>query len=317
MNHAPDKKQLITLAEECISRGHEKRPEIHWLENRYNDLQKKHQLKRKTDTDNLIFRKMYGTEPLNSSDTTKIRFWRTGHHLPITREECISFGHALELNDTDMDVLLLDYFDSCRIVYEQPSDCNPQNYQKKCDTLEALVSDYLAEFPDTMLKQYSIPSDNRRPFLRHLYFVDAFCHISSSNNSAMNTVILEKHICSANYATELARSLQLLGTIPRKTMLRHLLLFGKSHLTLDWINQMLELLEYRPLREEHTLVTGEHLDWLLIQLIRLYEEYRASHSPEESLDWFREACCILDQYFVSQKENRLRFLYFKSLRYNT
>ena len=316
MKHSPDKELLITLAEECITRSNKIRPEIHWIETRYHELQERHHLTKKSDTDKLIFRKMYGTDPVSATNTTKIRFWRTGRHLPTSHEECLAFGRALELSSSDMDIFLLHYLDGCRVIYETASENNTGNYLQKCAMLDNLVQTYLDEIPEHTLTQYSIPTENRKPYFRHLYFVDAFHHIDS-DKKFLPEESLKKHVSSANYATELARSLRLIGMVPRKTMIRHLILLGKANLSLDWINQMLVLLEYRPLHEDHTLVTGEHLDWLLIRLIQLYEEYKMNHSPEDSLHWFRESCCILDHYFAEKQKNHLRFLYFKSLYTNT
>ena len=96
-------------------------------------------------------------------------------------------------------------------------------------------------------------------------------------------------------------------------MLRHLIIFDLPHLTLEKLNRQLEFFGYLPLCEEHTMTGGERLDWLLIRLIKLYEEACAGKEEKECLAWFREACRILDRFFVESGKQRMRFMYFKSL----
>lgn len=105
------------------------------------------------------------------------------------------------------------------------------------------------------------------------------------------------------------------GEIPRKTMIRHLLLLGLPDMTLEKMNEQLIFFGYLPLREDHTLTGGEYLDWLLIQLLKKYEEIRLQNpaDDEESVSWFRKVCRIMDEYFVKMNKPRLRFMYFKAL----
>ncbi|MDE6621348.1 MAG: hypothetical protein K2K74_12845 [Lachnospiraceae bacterium] len=83
---------------------------------------------------------------------------------------------------------------------------------------------------------------------------------------------LSGHFLSVSYESELTKSFKLEGEIPRKTMLRHLLLLGMPFISHQVLNDGLMNLGYLPLTEGHTMITGEYLDVLLLFFLSLYEE---------------------------------------------
>ena len=148
--------------------------------------------------------------------------------------------------------------------------------------------------------------------MRHLYYTDAleyvFCGMAEQKE------YLKRHIISVNYDSEFGRSMKLLGIIPRKTMIRHLLILGMPQISREWMNEQLRLFGYLELQEQHTLRGGERMDWLLIRLLRRYEEFRPGRTAEECRGWMRNQCRILDMLFEKVGRKHLRFMYFKSLK---
>ncbi len=96
-------------------------------------------------------------------------------------------------------------------------------------------------------------------------------------------------------------------------MIRHLIIFNMPDLTLDKLNQQLAFLGYLPLQEDHTLVSGEKLDWLLIHFIRNYEKKAKILPSEICAEWFQESCRTLDYFFMKEGKPHLRFMHFKAL----
>ena len=89
---------MLELAEECLASGRTERPEKRWMEQVYDRFRAENGQLGKAEADQLIFREMYAAEPEKGSDTLKIRYWRTGRHLPASREQCRLFGKALQLS---------------------------------------------------------------------------------------------------------------------------------------------------------------------------------------------------------------------------
>lgn len=310
MNDTPTSEQLLDLGKECILLSSQKRPELQWLNLRYRHIQDKYQLKNKQETDLHLYKAMYHQTPLNHSELLKIRYWRTGKHVPINREQCLLFGKALELSPEDMQFLIQGYYDRSLEVYDPSCSSFDALYLKRCDYMERLTDTYLQK---SMSKQtQNIPLEKQRVYLRHLYFADAFHYVHTLPETNVSQT-LSDHLVSKRYDSEFSRQLKLLGEIPRRTMLRHLMIFGLPELTLEKLNKQLAAFGYLPLQAEHSLITGERLDWLLIHLFEIYEELRTSKEPEQCLAWFQEACRILDHFFIKEQSPRLQFMYFKAL----
>ena len=111
-------KRILALAEECIRLGKQELPEKQWIGRMYERFRAANGMPGKAETDGLIFRKMYGNAPEKASDTLKIRYWRTGRHLPGSREQCMAFGRALELSADETQYLIQGYYDRCDRVFE-------------------------------------------------------------------------------------------------------------------------------------------------------------------------------------------------------
>lgn len=308
--HTDTIRKLYELADTCILLGQKERPELIWLKEKHSQIQKKYQLKNKTSADEFLYEHMYGHSPEKPSDTLKLRYWRTGRYTPGNREQCLLFGTALELSDEDMIYMIQNYYDRNLTVYLSEAAESDTAYMQKCTYLKLFAESYLDKVSSERLTDLRIPDGQNAHYLRHLYFTDAFSYVHMPE---MKQNVLSKHITSTRYDSEFTRQMKLLGEIPRKTMVRHLLIFGLPDLTLEKMNQLLTFFGYLPLTEDHTLTCGEHLDWLLIHLFELYGKECERLSSGDRLDWFQEASRILDAYFTENNHPHLRFMYFKAL----
>lgn len=304
------KKQLHKIAEKCIDLTEKTRPEVLWLQERHQRLMTDCQWKSKIDTDHYIYEQMYQKKPKELHNLTKLRYWRTGRSVPGNREQCLAYGKALRLSEEELQYLIQVYYDRSLTIYSSDTDFESSDYYEKLDKMQKLTETYLANLSPEMLDQLQIPSEKRSHYLRHLYFTDAFHYISVRN---IPKKVLTKHIVSTRYDSEFTRHKKLLGEIPRTSMIRHLLILGLPNLTLEKFNEQLIFFGYLPLTESHTLVQGEHLDWLLLRLFELYETQCTGLSAEEKLLWFQKACQILDRHFVRTGHPKLRFMHFKAL----
>ena len=304
------KEKLVHLAEECIRMSREERPELTWLKKCYERFRKQCYPLKKRETDSLLFEKMYSRMPQKPSDTLKIRYWRTGRHTPVNREQCLMFGKALEMKETELNFLMKNYYDRNDRIFEEYS--KDPIYLSRKKQMDTLVEEYLEKIHPGQRIQMRISYSSLKNNIRHLYYMDAMKYISA--HSQQIRLSLNSHITSVNYGTELGRSLRLIGEIPRKTMLRHLLILGMPYISRELMDERLKAFGYLPLCEAHTQVGGERLDWLLIRLLELYETSCHGMEPDQCSKWFQDACRILDRYFIEQRKNSLRFMYFKALK---
>ena len=282
------KDDMTRLAMECISLGGRPRPELRWLNCRYDRVKKRCGLRSKTETDKLLYERMYGRAPKKDSEVLKLRYWRTGKCMPGNREHCLLFGKALELSETEMEFFVQQYYDRGMELYDAVSDAADPAYRERRAYLKQIVEAYLRNVPENKLESLHIPRKKAGVFLRHIYFTDALRYIKGSGE--LKPEIINKHITSLRYESEFARQMRLSGEIPRKALIRYL-----------------------PLEEEHTMARGERLDWLLIRLIQMYEEKRRETDDVCAGIWFREACRTLDEVFKKEGCSRLRFMHFKAL----
>lgn len=325
--------KLLRLADTCMVLSEKPRPEVLWLQEKFERLQKNNELKSKIDADRLVFERMYGHPPEKISNMLKIRYWRTGRSTPSNRAQCLLLAEALELSETERKDMLHGWCDLSTDCYSEQSvlredfyegrpadaclDCRVHNesfsrdnlYEKRCVYLEKLTRHYLCSVPNSHLESLRIPRGRAAAYLRHIYFTDSLHYVHLPN---VDRKVFLRHISSINFNSEFMRQSKLLGEIPRKTMIRHLLIMGLPELTRTDLDRGLALLGYLPLSEEHTMTGGERLDWLLIRLLDLYEEVCSSTDAEERLAWFQEACRILDACFAERGHERLRFMHFKA-----
>ena len=301
--------RIAELASECMDSDKYERPELAWLKEKYKEYMQRNEFYSRQEADCQLFRDIFGKDALRASSFLKIRFWRTGHHFPGSHQICYNFGQALDLNAQDCTYLLQGYYDSCDLFFEK--DNKIPVYQQRITQMSQLCDSYLRRIPHARLIKMNIPPDQVKHYLRHLYYTDALFYIYSYKSAEEPYV--SKHILSSTYNSELNRTLKLLGNIPRKTIIRHLILLGMPDISLEWMNQNLKALGYLPLIPEHTLRTGEKFDRMLIQLLKLYEECCKESSDEERIRWMQDNCRLLDQIFKQAEKNNLRFMHFKAL----
>lgn len=98
-------RKIIGLARQVIAREPRKRPESERIRQWALRLAETEGIGSMAELDQLIYMKMYGGIPVKSG-ALKIRYWRTGRHLPLDREEALSFACALGL-DRDETLYLL------------------------------------------------------------------------------------------------------------------------------------------------------------------------------------------------------------------
>jgi len=306
-----ERDRLIRLAEECLSREKKERPELIWLKEIYERFRADCGLLGKSGADSLIFEKMYSHAPEKASDVLKIRYWRTGRHVPAGRKQLLEFGKALNMDRRELDYFLRAYYDKSRWVFD--SDMEKSREYLKCrDFMDRMMEEYLSKIHPGRMLQLKISKIRLENNVRHLYYTDALKYVHASPQRIQEA--LDCHFASINYGSELSRILRLEGEIPRKTMIRHLLICRIPFVSRAWMDAWLEELGYLPLSEEHTMTGGEPLDWLLIRLLEMYEECCTGKEPEQCMRWFQNACRILDEFFEQRGKNSLRFMYFKALK---
>lgn len=299
--------RLIEYAEECTRLSKQEREEVIWLKHIYERFRKEMGLLSKQDADNLIYEKMYCVPPTKVSETLKIRYWRNGQHVPSNREIALAFSKALNMNEKEQRYFIQEYYDRADVIFSSEDDS--QLYLKRKEHMNHLVEEYFLKTHPEKLYLLKISLNNIENNIRHLYFTDALKYVE-----VLNSPFLKHHITSINYGSELSRNLQLTGEIPRTTMIRHLILFGMPFINKEIINERLVQFGYIPLTENHSLVSGERLDWLLIRLLELYEAECTGKDPVICCSWFQNACKILDDHFIKNGMENLRFMYFKSLK---
>lgn len=303
--------ELLQLAEEKAARKDRERPEIKWLKMEFQKYMKQEGLNRKEEADRRIYRSLYGYGPSGRAELLKLRYWRTGHHYPVTPDLCLLYGKALGLSEEKLLFLIRGYYDSCDSYYEAEAMEDP-TYRKRRLLIDTLVRDYIAGIPDSRLEKEKIPPRAASHYIRHLYFTDALQCVSADGHSKNSCET--RHLASANYDSELKRSLRLTGTVPRKTMIRHLILLGRNRLSLPWLNEQLQLLGYLPLQEWHTLRTGENMDCLLLRLLAWYDSLPDQTDFSKKEAGLHEVLRALDTHLEASGQDRLRFMYFKALR---
>lgn len=304
--------EVAALAQKCILLGNEKRPELEWVKKRYDCIQEKYNLKNKTETDRFLYERMHGHAPEKNTEFLKIRYWRTGKYVPGSRKQCLLFGKALELSEEELRFMMKGFCDRSEDIYGTAASQRDRKCCERKAYLEKIVETYIRNVPQEKLESLHIPEEKAEMFFRHLYFTDAFQYVEPL--SGVDGEIMRKHITSYRYQSEFARQMQLRGEIPRKVFIRHLLILGLPELTLEKLDRQLQFFGYLGLDEEHTMVRGERLDWLLIRIFEMYEEMLCKKEREVCLQWFRKACRTLDRVFREEGCPRLRFMYFKALK---
>ena len=214
-------KALWNLADACLEAGERERPEKQWLGRMYDRFREANRSLGKAEADELIYMKMYAQIPGKPSDTLKIRYWRTGRHLPVSREQCLSFGKALDLSEEEMRYLIQGYYDRSDRVFETEQEGGV--YGWRIGLLNELIQEYLDKVHPVIRHRLYRSGADLEHSLRHIYYTDARSYLDAREPDQTE---VKQHIASINYVSEFGRQMKLLGEIPRKTMIRHLLLFA-------------------------------------------------------------------------------------------
>lgn len=306
------KDRVIRLAEDIFLREQKRRPEAEWVQEKADRLAEAEGLCSRGETDRFIFEKMYARVP-TQTETVKIRFWRTGRHLPSRREEALMFAGALGLEPRERDWLLQVYMEKSDYLFEKPPEPGEALYTLYMDRtslMESMISEYIAQIPPFRIISLNIPYERLSAYARHLYCMDAVCATALYEDG---TKSLKTHLSSVNYESEFLRMRRLLGEIPRRVMLRHIFLLGIPYLNRSLIDGRLERLGYLPLTEGHTGPKGELLDDLIIGFLALYEESCMGREPLVCRKWLFDRLYLLDRYLRDAGKAEYRFLYFRSL----
>lgn len=306
--------KVIQLARAVISQETGRRPEAEWIQRRVDRLAAAEEIKSRAEMDQLIYEKMYARAP-KKTETTKIRYWRTGHHLPIRREEALVFAKVLQMDQQEINYFLQACMEKSDLIFEEPPE--PEHvfysqYKKRTMLMENMIAEYIAFVPPARMFQLDIPYENLDAYARHLYCIDALSATVFASGCHRKEIV-ENHLSSSNYESEFLRIRKLLGEIPRRTMLRQIFLLGIPYLNRRLVDERLCALGYLPLTEGHTSQRGALVDDLVIGLLKLYEDSCTGLDPLTCRHWIFEQLSILDQYLLDCKKEEYRFLYFRIL----
>ncbi len=251
--------------------------------------------------DKLLFERIFHRVPQMASDTLRIRYWRTGQHYPVNHATALAFAKALELTEEETRWLIQSWMNKRDLDGKMLAEDSMLHRERRL-RLQLLSKEY---FLRKNAKGFTF---NR---FRHCYFLDA---LEYTKQFSVAPQLLKGTINSINYDSELKRSMQLSGEIPRRTMIRHLILFAMPELSLEKLQEQLIFFGYLPLEEYHTMTGGEYCDRIVMEMVRDFELLRASGGKEQAERWFHRCYRMLDEYFVQERQPAYRFLYFKALR---
>lgn len=302
-------KKLKIILDETLQKSLDVRPEVKWLQEKYDFFMRKNGLIFRMEADTLLYEKMYAALPERNSQMTKLRLWRTGHHIPSDRNQILMLGKALELNTQDQLYLMQVYADRSDRIFDTASTDTP-DYQKRLKIMETMIQEYLIKLHPDELIQFKIFSGDAFPSLRHIYFNHACGY---TFRSAKNDIHNISRLASISYGSELKKDVRLFGDIPRKTMIRHILIMCAPFINEQVINEYLTAFGYCCLHSEHTLIGGERFDDMLIRILDLYQDACQHKSPKECHKWLQTAFRYIDQYLRARGNNKLRPFYFKTL----
>ena len=301
--------ELKRILDDTILKSLDIRPEVTWLQKKYDCFMRENGLTSKLEADALLYEKMYAALPERNSQMTKLRLWRTGHHIPSDRNQILMFGKALGLGGEDQRYLMQVYADRSDMVFDAAS-AGSAIYQERLKVMETMIQEYLMKLHPAELIQFKIFSNDPLPSLRHIYFSHACAYTFRSSKDDVRNI---SRMASISYGSELLRNTRLLGDIPRKTMIRHILIMCIPFISVRVIDGYLSAFGYCPLDSEHTLTGGERFDAMLLQILDLYHACCRHKSPKECSLWLQAAFRDADQYLRAQGKNRLRPFYFKTL----
>ncbi len=305
---------VIQLANQIIYKEPKRRPEADWVQQIVDRFAKAEGVSGRTETDQLIYKKMYG-KAAKKTDTVKIRYWRTGHHLPSSREEAIRFSKVLQMSQSETIYFLQSYMEKSDLVFDILSNFEESSdyiYKQRRLLMETMISEYIAKIPISRIVQIGIPYEKLAIYTRHLYCLDALSATSIASSDCQKA-IAKDHMSSGNYESEFLRICKLSGEFPRRTMLRHIFLLSIPYLNRRLLDERLNALGYLPLTEGHTNQHSALIDDLIIGFLDLYETFCSGKDPLTCRHWMFEQLSKLDQYLSDIGKDEYRFLNFRIL----
>lgn len=298
------------MVRDCIRIGQnlEPRAETAWLDRKYRDFMKEKGIRKKLDADRELCRQIFGARDWGVAETQKLRYWRSGRHMPNDRGIVERLGEALGLDAADQAYLIKSWFDRCDRCFSG-EDAQDPLYVSRQAQMQGLVGEYLLK---CRAREMDYITRKRAAYnFRHYYYLDSLMCVSGGAERRMRA---DTHYQSVYYQSELSRTVRLLGEIPRITMIRHLILLLNPFVSRAQLDKKLEDFGYLPLTEAHSLVTGEWLDLLLIRLLAAYEAACQGREPEECRNWLEAALAEMDGLLAENGQGRMRFMRYKGMR---
>lgn len=167
--------KMIALAREIVEREPKRRPEADQIQQRADDFARMEGIQSRAEADRLIFEKMYARAP-QRTETTKIRYWRTGRHLPGSRAEALRFADVLRMNEEERRWFLQSYMEKSDVMWEKVPEENENSraeYEKRTALMEEMISEYIASVPAHWMVHLGIAYESLTSHVRHLYCTDA------------------------------------------------------------------------------------------------------------------------------------------------
>ena len=271
---------------------------------------KSEQLSGRLEADRLIFERMYARVP-KKSEALKLRYWRTGRHLPTRREETEQYTQALNLTAEESLYFLQACLEKNDRAFDR-KDLNDPQYLLRREQMEEMIAEYVDQVPPAQMLQLDIPYSKLSGYVRHLYCMDAMGIINPVPRSS-GPQNLPDHGSSSHYESEFLRQRKLFGEIPRQSMLRHIVIFSLPYLNRRIISERLMAFGYLPLTEGHTTTRGALLDDLLLAVLDLYQTSCAGKDPLTCRRWLLEQFRHIDRYLTSLGQDRYQFMYFRMM----
>ncbi len=282
--------------------------ELAWLKEKLEHFAWQHNVKSKRELDVCLYTEMFHRPPTSDTQLLKIRYWRTGHHRPQNREQCILLGHALSLSAEEMTRLLQYYYDSADRVFTA-EDADDPVYRERRALLQTLSEEYMWKAHPHTLARCRIPLQDPARYLRHYYYRDSMEYICIPSNLSGQI-----HLESAGFEGEFKKTMNLIGTVSRQAVLRLLLVMNAPFLSEEKISGQLKLLGYAPLTPGHRNRRGAAVDDLVLLLLEAYEEHCTGCTPADAAAWLRQTARELDRMAQDSGRPELRLFYFKGMR---
>ena len=285
------------------------RPEKEWLLDKYDRYKQKLEAEGKciltrAKTDERLYQELYHTAPLKYSQTTKIRYWRSGTHFPGNFEEAAGFARALGLDEKEKEYFFRYYMDQSYFAKEKER-------AEAVVLLDELKMEFLQKIHPSMLLRYGIRERDLQKSFRALYFENALGYVNLARGGKEEKLNPQD---SASFGSELIRMQKAEGQFSRKNLIRHLIILGSPFLSVEQMNIWLRKTGCGFLREDHTNARGYPEDFLVIKILEFYEKTASGMEPEEGQMLLRRILTCMDKKLREQDMQELCFMYFKALR---